>query len=212
MELLLKKHSQPGKLIVIEGMDGCGKTTVENEVAKYYRDRGLSILQTYQPTDWWRQDINIMATLHKTGRGNIVCDEAVALFGLADRINHQRKILEPELARGSIILCNRYIYSLFSYYMALGGVDLDWLKIAASFVVEPDAAILLTADPETAIDRVILREGSSSDAYDQKKPIVARIMASFVQLAERHDIHAISTECDLAATVGQCVAIIDRIL
>ncbi len=212
MQLLLRKHHYPGRLIAIEGMDGCGKTTIENYVAEHYRNRGVEMLQTYQPTDWWRQDPNVLATVHKTGKGEQICDEAVALLGLADRANHQRMFLEPALAHDGIILCNRYVFSLFSHYMAFGGVELDWLRTAASFVIRPDATILLMARTETAIRRVVARDGRNRDAYDQRAPVVERIMASFELLAEANDIDQVSTECEVSETAAKCIAIIDRIL
>lgn len=212
MKLRFKKNMYPGKLIVIEGTDGCGKTTIENEIIEHYKKRSINIIITYQPTGWWREDKNIITTLHKRSGGEVLKDEAVALFALADRVNHQRSCLEPELEQGSVILCNRYVYSLFSYYMAMGTINLEWLKNVAEFVIEPDLSILLHVTPVTAINRIISRDGKNPEALDQNEEIVRKIIGSFIELADKNNIHTISTDCDIKETVENCVRLIDKVI
>ncbi len=212
MKLNLTQHGFPGKLIVIEGQDGSGKTTIERRIVTNFASRGIEMLVTQQPSVWFRTSDRVLATLFGDGDGDIIADEAVALFALADRLDHQRKLLEPHLARGAIVLCNRYVYALFSYYMAMQTVDLTWLGKVASHVLRPDLAILLNANAMTLVDRVIQKDGRNTNYYDQNEKIVHRIMDGYLELAQANDIHVVDTSGDEDASFQLCDRLVELAL
>lgn len=212
MKLSLKTHGYPGKLIVIEGMDGSGKTTIEQRIVEHFGGEGIGIFVTHQPSAWFRNDERILATLFGDGEGEIIADEAVALFGLADRFNHQKLLLEPQLARGAIVLCNRYIFAMLSYYIASGTVDLQWLKDVSHFVIKPDLVILLNADPKIIVDRVIGKDGKNPNYYDQDEGMVRRIMNGYLELAASNDIHVVSTAGDEDTSFQACARLMEAAL
>ena len=96
--------------------------------------------------------------------------------------------------------------------MAMGTINLRWLKKAADFTIKPDMAILLNALPATAINRIISRDGKDSDAYDQQEEIVRKIIECFIKLADGNDINIVSTDCDITITLEKCVKLIDKVI
>ncbi|HVJ20419.1 MAG TPA: dTMP kinase [Polyangiaceae bacterium] len=210
MKLRFQTHPGPGKLIVICGSDGSGKTTLENGLVAALAERGAPVLATMQPTRWWREDLNVRHTIMREPVGEEVAQEAIALFALADRYDHQRRVLEPALAAGKVVVCNRYVYSLFSYYMGCGGLDLDWLRDAAAFVYKPDFAVYLSLRAEDSVRRVIEREGASAVAYDQVPETVSSINEAFLQLAGANGMHVVSSADSPQATLLETLGLMER--
>ncbi len=146
----------PGKLIVICGIDGSGKTTQEELLAEALRSKGERVFCTKQPTDWYRTNPEVRRFL-STGQSGLR-PETIALLAAADRMMHLDNVVRPLLAAGTHVISNRYVYSSYGYFKARG-VEPAFVRSINQYVPDPDLGILLRIDPQETVRRVQLRGG-----------------------------------------------------
>lgn len=152
-----------GKLIVFEGIDGCGKTTQLEMLAGALRARGAPVVTTREPTDGeWGRRIREMAR-----SGARVEPRRELDWFVRDRREHVRAVIEPGLAAGELVLSDRYYLSSVAYQGARG---LDWRDILERSEAEfplPDLAILVEIDPERGLERVHARGGTAEPVFEE---------------------------------------------
>ena len=142
-----------GSLIVFEGIDGAGKTTQARHLAQALAARGHEVVSTKEPTDG-----PAGSRLRASARtGRLPAEEELALF-VEDRRAHVHDRIAPALARGAVVIVDRYYFSTAAYQGARG---LDWHEILAlheTFAPRPDRLILLDVDPGVGVSRVRSRD------------------------------------------------------
>lgn len=151
-----------GFLLVLEGIDGSGKSTLGRELAAWLRERGCEVVASREPTDGPHG--TALRQSAKTGRLSI--QDEFELF-LKDRAEHVEALIAPALARGAVVLLDRYYFSTAAYQGARG---LDPQTIVAAnekFAPIPDLVILLDLDPATGSSR-ILRRGDVLDDFEAR--------------------------------------------
>lgn len=151
----------PGLLVVIEGIDGGGKTTLQRGLATTLRARGHEVVETKEPTDGpLGQQIRAIAA---AGRQTVSAEEELALFH-EDRRLHVRDVVRPALVRGDVVIQDRSFFSTVAY-QGSRGLDRDTL-LADSRAIAPDPDVLLVVDipAETALERIrSARQGGTDD-------------------------------------------------
>jgi dTMP kinase len=140
-----------GKLIVICGIDGSGKSTQETLLAKSVRGAGHDVTCTRQPSEWYRK-LPEVRTYLDTGQ-SALSPTAIALLSAADRMMHIDTVILPAVRCGVHVICNRYVYSSFGYFKARG-IDPEFVANINAAVPEPDMGVLLKIDPSVAVRRV----------------------------------------------------------
>jgi len=155
----MKKPQNGGLLVVIEGIDGAGKTTLRASLARRLRSEGREVVETKEPTDGpIGQRIRRLA---REGRGTVTPLEELELF-LEDRAHHVQEVVLPALGRGAVVLQDRSYFSTVAYQ---GGRGLDRALILArsqQVAPEPDLLLVLDLTPETSLSR-IARRGATDD-------------------------------------------------
>jgi dTMP kinase len=167
---------ESGMLVAFEGIDGTGKSTQVQLLARFLKEQGFPVVTTYEPTDSkYGQKIR---SLYKD-RSSCTPEEELNLF-LEDRRLHVEKFIRPELAAGKIILTDRYYYSTAAYQGATG-MDPDEIFARNSFAPRPSLVLLLTMDPEVSIARIREGRGEELNAFEQLDQLrkVADHFASF---------------------------------
>jgi len=145
-------HHFPGFLIAIEGIDGAGKTTQANHVQSILQQRNLVVIRTKEPTTGqWGQVLRDSAV---TGRLSL--EEEVELF-VKDRKEHVETKINPELAKGHIVIVDRYYFSSMAYQGARGMSAERIMSLNEQFAPEPDLLVLLDIDPKTGLKRIRTR-------------------------------------------------------
>jgi dTMP kinase len=137
--------------IVLEGIDGCGKSTQAHMLSDWLTSVGRSVLLTAEPT----RNVIGSCVREVLASGEEVDPRALALMFTADRYEHLKKEVEPALAAGRIVVSERYYYSTVAY-QAAQGVDLQWLKDVNAYALQnkPDLAFLLDVSPSFALPKI----------------------------------------------------------
>lgn len=183
--------SERGLFIVIEGVDGSGKTTQSELLSAYLRGLGRKVHHTAEPT--------------ATGLGGMVrdglgaehpriSDELAAMF-LADRVAHnvsQKSGIRQYVEGGTDVVCDRYYYSSIAYQ----GVDgsLEWvadMNLNCPSIMKPDICIFIDLDPEKCLEHI--RAGRSHfEIYEENAAVISetrrRYGIVFDMLAGRDNI------------------------
>lgn len=158
-------HSHPGKLIVIEGIDGTGKSTQATMLAEHLRNQGHEVVQSFEPTNGpWGSKLRASAT---TGRLSI--EEELDLF-LKDRRQHVEELIIPTLERGGIVVLDRYYFSTMAYQGARGVDPVEIRTNNESFAPQPDLLLLMDLPVDTALDRVGVRDGEANE-FEQREAL-----------------------------------------
>jgi dTMP kinase len=173
----MRDMSKKGVFIVIEGLDGSGKTTqariLANTLSKSY-----SVLCTAEPSDGKIGNFIRQSCLYNEKR---LPTEAEALLFAADRIEHMRNEIAPALNEGKIVVCDRYVYSSLAYQGG-AGLNLDWIKTINARTLEPDLALYIDVSPEHVLERLQRKKSVMETLETQRK--VQRIYLKYVEKGE----------------------------
>jgi dTMP kinase len=180
-----------GRFVVLEGVDGSGKSTQAGLLAARLRALGHPVTETFEPgaTELGAR----IRTLLLDGDGP-VDPRAEALLMAADRAQHVATVIRPALARGDWVVCDRFVPSSL-VYQGLGrelGVDaVGALSVAATGGLEPDVVVVVDVPDEVAD----ARRGSVSDRLEREDPSFhARV---------RHGYRALASTCGWRVVDGR---------
>ncbi|GAA3373779.1 hypothetical protein GCM10020367_35060 [Streptomyces sannanensis] len=170
-----------GFFIALEGGDGAGKSTQVKALAEWIRDKGHEVVVTREPgaTPIGKRLRSILLDLSSAGLSH----RAEALLYAADRAEHVDSVVRPALARGAVVISDRYIDSSVAYQGA--GRDLSPTEIArisrwATDGLVPHLTVLLDVSPEAARERFT----EAPDRLESEPPeFHARVRAGFLTLA-----------------------------
>lgn len=191
-----------GRLLALEGLDGCGKSTQIEPLAEALRRAGHEVIATREPTDGPHgRRIREMA---RSGEG--VAPEEELRWFVADRREHVAQVLAPALAAGRVVLTDRYYLSSVAYQGARG---LDWTAILADSEREfpaPDLALLFEIDPAEGLARVRARGGALEHGFE-RPGFLARVAEIFGALDRPYvaRIDAAASPDAVGRAVRECV-------
>jgi dTMP kinase len=150
--------SDKGVFIVLEGIDGAGTTTQSQALAEFLRTRGEQAVVTSQPSDGpigrlIRQVLKgQLETVLPDGTTEPIDPDTIALLFAADRLNHLKAEVIPNLAKGVHVICDRYVVSSLVYQGV--EVDLDFVLQINRQALHPDLMFFVKVDPEVAMCRI----------------------------------------------------------
>ena len=175
-----------GGFITLEGGEGVGKSTQSRMLADFLTQRGMTVEQTREPggTSGAEAIRNLLLDPQGAGWG----PRAEALLFAAARADHVARRIEPALAAGAWVICDRFLDSSRAYQGGGGGLgDADLLELhrIGSGGLLPDRTLLIEVAPEVAAARLARRDGDQSDAIGGRgAPYHARVAQAFHQLAK----------------------------
>jgi dTMP kinase len=143
--------SPPGRFITAEGIDGAGKTTHLDAAEAWLRARGHAVLRTREPGGTPLAESLRELVLHQP-----MDPLTEALLVFAARRDHLRQAIEPALASGTWVLCDRFTDATFAYQGGGRGFDLEVLATLESWVQQgrqPDLTLWFDLDPALAAAR-----------------------------------------------------------
>lgn len=194
----LTPNTYKGKLIVFEGTDGAGKTTLINLTYKYLKDKypNKEVILLKQPTNEARNSRLFQKMMFDENHENINY-RAVQLLTLSDRIQHNHEVIIPALKEGKIIICDRYIYTSIANMKARNYRNENWFYEVAKEIIKPDISFLAFVEPEIAISRIKAREEEKDRYLDES--LLHRVTNEFLLLALQEYLKVIdsSTSSDI---------------
>ncbi|QDE35559.1 dTMP kinase [Microbacterium foliorum] len=175
--------SGPGIWITLEGGDGSGKTTQSNLLAQWMTDDGRTVVRTREPGGSEVGQLIRDIVLHHRGD---IAPRAEALLYAADRAHHVATVVRPALARGEVVLQDRYLDSSVAYQGAgrvLDGEEIRNLSLWAAEGALPDLTVLLDLDPESARVRLDSADKPFDRLEAEKTEFHARVRDAYLALA-----------------------------
>jgi dTMP kinase len=162
----------PGLFVVLEGIDGAGKTTQARLLAEALSARGYAVVLTREPADGPRGR-ELRAYLDGPGPRLSPAQE-LALF-VDDRREHVARVIRPALAQGRVVICDRYYHSSVAYQGALGLDPEDIMGLHEDFAPRPDLIFILTIPPSIARQRRLESRGRDqvTEAADYLEKVAA---------------------------------------
>jgi dTMP kinase len=158
-----------GLLITFEGTEGSGKTTQLSLLAERLRRQGHSVRTAREPGGTPTGE-EIRHTLKHSAAGQAMTAEAELLLMNASRAQLVREVIRPALARGEIVLCDRFYDSTTAYQGHGRGLDLQVVKAVIDFAVgetRPDLTLLLLVPPEVSATRLLARQATMAFLRDR---------------------------------------------
>ncbi len=206
-----------GKLIVIEGTDGVGRSTQINLLKPWLEHQGHAVVDTGMT-----RSALAGKGIKKAKEGHTLGRITLALFyatDFADRLIHQ---IVPALQAGFVVLTDRYIYSLMARAL-VRGLDAPWLRNLYSFALKPDAVFYLRIGVDDLIPRVVFSRGfdywesgmdlhPSEDMYESFRKYQTALLGHFDTLAEEYGFEVIDATQDIHSIFEQLQEGIKRIL
>ncbi|MEK7193367.1 MAG: dTMP kinase [Patescibacteria group bacterium] len=174
----MENNTRPGKFIVFEGLDGSGKTTQAELLAKFFKSQEKEVVFTKEPTEESNAGMIIKKILaHEETRSP---QELQELF-TEDRRTHLDTLILPALKDGKIVISDRYFFSSLAF--GATGCDLDWLIGLNAEFPTPDLTFILEVLPERCIERIYARKGDIK--LFEKLEVLKKVWETYQKLPEK---------------------------
>jgi dTMP kinase len=217
-------HSPRGKFITIEGLDGCGKSTQLERLAKVLRADGLSVVLTREPGGTEMGE-KIRKVVLDTGTAHLSPMAELALM-FASRAQHIKEVIQPALSEGKLVLCDRFTDSTEAYQgggRKLGSGPVLALHRILCGNLQPELTIFMDSDLAASVDRARRRnvgrssgnkrsEGDENRFEQESRAFFARVRNAYLEIARREPqrVAVIDARGPAAATHAQIVALVRR--
>ncbi len=210
-------QSLPGRLIVLEGTDGVGRSTQIALLREWIESKGYAV----QSTGLKRSELAGRG-IKEAMRGHTLGMLTTNLFYATDMVDRLEKIILPALRAGFVVLTDRYIYSIIARAM-VRGIDPAWIRNVFGFALVPDAVFYLHADLPHLIPRVLNARGFDywesgmdflphRDYYEAFVEYQSRLLAQFEIMAEEYDFHRIDATRSIREVFQDLKAEIEQVL
>jgi dTMP kinase len=149
MDALTQPHKFPGKLIVVEGIDGSGKSTQLQLAMKYLQAKGLKPFFT----EWNSADL-VKAVTKRGKKKMTLTPMTFSLLHATDFAHRLTHNILPPLKAGMIVLADRYVYTAFARDV-IRGCDPAWVRRVYQFAPRPDRAFYFNVPIDVSISRIL---------------------------------------------------------
>ena len=194
---LTTPHEYPGKLFVVEGIDGSGKTTQLGLLAKWLSAAGHPVFMTE-----WNSSALVKAATKAGKKKNALTPMTFSLLHATDFADRLLYNIIPPLKAGMIVLADRYTYTAFARDSARG-VDRRWVRELYSFAVKPDLAVYFRVPIEASVDRLLARRvklkfyeagldmGWSTNAVESFRLFQGKVLDEYDRIVEEYCLRVI---------------------
>lgn len=138
----------PGRLFVVEGIDGSGKSTQLSLLHKWLESKGYGVVFSE-----WNSSPLVKDTTKLGKKKKMLTPATFSLIHATDFADRTEKSIRPLLKAGAVVLCDRYAYTAFARDVARG-MDREWVRDLYGFAVKPTVAFYFRVPLETAIRRI----------------------------------------------------------
>jgi dTMP kinase len=192
----------PGKFITFEGGEGLGKTTNIPFVCDYLQQRGIQVVTTREPGG--TQLAEKIRQLLLANADESLCEQSELLLMFAARAQHIQHVINPALAQGHWVLCDRFTDATYAYQGGGRGIDMSIIASLEQLVqgeLRPDLTLLFDAPVEIGMTRAAQRNSAVDRFEAEKLSFFERVRATYLTRAQHNPtrIKIINAEQDLVA-------------
>jgi dTMP kinase len=204
-----------GKLFVVEGIDGSGKSTQIDLLHKWVFAQGYSTFFSE-----WNSSPLVKRTTKRGKNRRLLTPLTFSLIHATDFADRTERNIIPPLRAGAAVMADRYIYTAFARDVARG-CDPQWVRDMYSFAVEPTVAFYFRVPLEVALGRILtgrpelkwyeagLDLGLSDDPYESFKLFQARILEQYDAMVDEFGLQVIDGTLPIAEQQRQVRAIVE---
>jgi dTMP kinase len=192
-----------GLFIVIEGIDGTGKSTQVKRLGDWFESHGREVVLSREPTAGpWGSKVRESAA-----SGRLSAAEELQCF-LNDRAEHVRELIRPALAAGKVVILDRYYFSTMAYQGARGFDPVEIRRRNEEFAPVPDRLLIMDLDVDTALERIGVR-GDTANEFE-KRDSLERCREIFLSLRDESFVRVVPSGGSLDEVAEQvCLAVSD---
>jgi dTMP kinase len=207
----------PGRLIVIEGTDGVGRSTHVSLLKEWLESRGYAVVNT-----GLRRSELAGRGIERAKRGNTLDPLTLNLLYATDFSDRLERSILPALRAGMVALLDRYIFSLMAR-ARVRGLAAEWVENLYGFALVPDLVVYLDVDIEHLVPRVLGSTGfdywesgqdylPGPDVYDNFVEHQSRLLAEFRRLAVEHAFTTVDARGPVADVFRSLCEIIEPVV
>jgi dTMP kinase len=192
-----RQTSINGKLIIVEGVDGSGKTTQIRLLEKWLRYRGIPVFFTE-----WNSSEQVKDIISKGKKKNLLTPTTFSLLHATDFAARYERNIYPLLRSGYVVLADRYIYTAFARDV-VRGCDPQWVRHIYGLAVKPDIAFYFRVPVDVSFDRIVKNRprlkyyeagmdlSLSNDPYESYRIFQGRIIDEYESMVEKEGLTVI---------------------
>lgn len=197
MSKTLRRATYPGKLIIVEGIDGSGKSTQLDLLRKWLMSQNFLVAFSE-----WNSSPLVNRITKRGKKQKSLTPISFSLIHAADFVDRLERQIIPALEAGAIVLADRYVYTAFARDVARG-VDPQWVRDEYSMAVQPTLALYFRVPLEESLNRILVGRpelkyyeagldlGWSSDPYESFRLFQGRILQEYEKIVEEFGLSVI---------------------
>ena len=215
---MLCPHNFHGKLIVVEGIDGSGKSTQIDLLVKWLNTQGRTVYFSE-----WNSSELVKSTTRLAKKEKLFTPTSFSLLQATDFADRWENHMLPMLKAGAVVLADRYAFTAFARDVTRG-VDPQWVRNLYSFAPQPDLALYFRVPLEVAISRILSARakikfyeagmdlGLADDKTESFRLFQQQIMAQYDQMSEEFGLTVIDGTLPIQEQQKQIRMLVRRIL
>src|SRR5437867_7139878 len=193
----LRRSTYPGKLIIVEGIDGSGKSTQLDLLRKWLMSQNYLVAFSE-----WNSSPLVNRITKRGKKLKLLSPTSFSLIHAADFVDRLERQIIPALEAGAIVLADRYVYTAFARDVARG-VDPQWVRTEYSMAPRPDLALYFRVPIEVSLERILsgranpkyheagMDLGLSKDPIESYKLFQGRVLDIYDSVAREFDLKVI---------------------
>jgi dTMP kinase len=201
--MLNQPHPYPGKLIIVEGIDGSGKSTQLSLLHRWLMSRGYKVFFTE-----WNSSILVQRSMRRGKKKDLLTPTTFSLLHAVDFADRLAYKIIPPLKAGMIVLADRYVYTAFGRDVARG-VHPRWVRAVYSFAPKPDLALYFRVPIEVSLDRILggraklkyheagMDVGLSQDPAESFRLFQSRVLDIYDRLIDEFGLQVVDATGDI---------------
>jgi dTMP kinase len=216
MNSLATPHRHRGKLIIVEGIDGSGKSTQISLLSRWLRAQGYAVAFSE-----WNSSPLVRHTTRRGKRKEMFTPTTFSLIHATDFADRTERYILPLMRAGAIVCADRYAYTAFARDVARG-VSRQWVRNLYSFAIRPNIAFYFRTPLEVALSRILGGRDAlkyyeagmdlriSRDVEESFRIFQGRILAEYEDMIEEMGFHVIDATQSIEHQQKQMRTIVKR--
>ena len=196
-------HPYPGKLIIVEGIDGSGKSTQISLLHRWLVAQGHKVFFTE-----WNSSALVRRALRRGKKKDLLTPTTFSILHAVDFADRLTYKIIPPLKAGMTVLADRYVYTAFGRDVARG-VDNEWVRAVYNFAIKPDLAMYFRVPIEVSLQRILIGRtklkyheagmdvGLSRDPAESFRLFQSQVLVIYDELVREFDLRVIDATADI---------------